>query len=823
MSRRRWLALAVAGVAFLLLSGRLVAALWVDRAWYASLGADALWQSMVGHTLGIRLAAWLVATAFVYANLYGVRRSVVSVVLPRRVGDLEIGEEIPPPVLTGAAFLFALVLGGVLALGGPSWIELATARYGVPFGENDPAFGYDLGFFVYWLPFENALYGWALICTAVVIAVVIMLYALTPSLRWESGRLKVTGYVRRHLTLLGAVVLALLAWSHRLDAFELLINGSGVDGAFTYADRHVNVSTDLLLALLTFSAAIAVVATGWVGQVRLAFGIVTVVLVASLLLRQVLPSVADRLASTESPAAREGPYRATRAAFTRRAYAIDRIARGTGPSFVSIGEVARNVPAWEPDPLRFALERAGVGVIIGDFAWKSTHGELRAIAVDAPAALSAAADGEPWRLLEVPVAPAHVAGELPPQPASTERVELVIPTVHFHPDAPGSLVIDDREGRVIGAPFHTFSSRLAHAWSQQNFRLLAGTDGSGTQRMLIRRDVRERVKTLAPAFTLGRTVVPIAVGDTIWWAVDLYSASQHYPLSEHIDAVGGNVSYFRHAAVALVHGHTGATLLVADPDARLDPMARSWVRRFPRLFLPHDRLPAAIAAQLPPPIDAIIAQSSEFARVGSRSEPVAGRRVPQSGADSLVGTAVTPIAGGGIGTQAFLTIPVVDADDRVRGVIATPANPHRDPVWVPLDEADVRWTAALARLRRWSDSASARGDARTVRGAVRVVPVAGRAVLVQPSYRWRTDAPPTLAAVAVHDRGQVVPLESLAIGADSATFALPSAPPGDARIIADITRYYERMRDAMRRGDWRAFGAAYDSLGTVVRTRPRAP
>ena len=94
-------------------------------------------------------------------------------------------------------------------------------------------------------------------------------------------------------------------------------------------------------------------------------------------------------------------------------------------------------------------------------------------------------------------------------------------------------------------------------------------------------------------------------------------------------------------------------------------------------------------------------------------------------------------------------------------------------------------------------------------------------MLVQPSYRWRSDAPPTLAAVAVLDRGAVIPMEALVAGADSAFVA--SAPTGGARFDADVTRLYDRMREALRRGDWRAFGTAYDSLGVVVRQRARVP
>ena len=42
-------------------------------------------------------------------------------------------------------------------------------------------FGADLGFFVYWLPFENLLWNWAFVAVAVIGAAVILLYALTPS------------------------------------------------------------------------------------------------------------------------------------------------------------------------------------------------------------------------------------------------------------------------------------------------------------------------------------------------------------------------------------------------------------------------------------------------------------------------------------------------------------------------------------------------------------------------------------------------------------------------------------------------------------------
>lgn len=95
MTPRRWTLLALAGAAFLLLAGRAVASVYVDYQWYAAMDALPLWRARFMTTVATRVTAGVLASVFVFANLYGVRHSVVSLVLPRRVGNIEIGEEVP--------------------------------------------------------------------------------------------------------------------------------------------------------------------------------------------------------------------------------------------------------------------------------------------------------------------------------------------------------------------------------------------------------------------------------------------------------------------------------------------------------------------------------------------------------------------------------------------------------------------------------------------------------------------------------------------------------------------------------------------------------
>ena len=92
----------------------------------------------------------------------------------------------------------------------------------------------------------------------------------------------------------------------------------------------------------------------------------------------------------------------------------------------------------------------------------------------------------------------------------------------------------------------------------------------------------------------------------------------------------------------------------------------------------------------------------------------------------------------------------------------------------------------------------------------------GQLLYVQPLYGWRTDGA-TLLAVAATTDTIVTAAHTLAeaLGSHGAPVD-PTAPlpPGDFRAAAE--QLYEKMADAMRRGDWVAFGRAYDALGALI-------
>ena len=824
MTPRRWLLLALAGAAILLLAGRAIASLYIDYQWYAAMDALPVWRARVMTTAAMRVMAGVVASVFVFANLYAVRHSVVSLVLPRRVGNLEIGEEVPGRYLLMAVGALSLFLGVLLAIDQGDWADLYLAIGGIPFGESDPYFHHDIGFFVYWLPVERALYVWALISTLLVSAVVVFFYALTPSLRWERGLLHVSAYVRRHLSILAVLLLLLLAWSYRLGAYDVLFEGGGPDRAFTWTDHFVSIPANMGLSVFTLVMAVLVARAGWIGQIRVVFAAITAVLLLSLLLRHAAPPLARRFAEQADPVARERPYVGTRMGFTRRAYATDRIRRlGDDEQFASLNEAARGTSIWDAAALVRAIERTRRTDVAGDEpGWRGSAAGLLAVLVERPA-LELSGNGEaPWSLTRA------LAVQLDPRGGVLRVDESGAPVVDDLPvlpplvydSAPGYHIISDSLGSIPAAELRTGMSVLAHAWSLQNLRLLFADLPQPRPAIVRRRALRERIDAIVPFFVQGETVTPVVHEDSLYWFVDLYAATASYPLSLRQNVGGAEHSYFQHAGTAIVAASTGRVTIVVDSTA--DPIARSWHRHFPSIFVRPQDLPVTLMRQRSAAVDGARAQANAFARYGSRGEGFTDARLPAiTGADSaLADGATTPFTLPSVdGWLSGWSVPTLSGEGILSGIFVALGGVEPSVRWLPASGPPIRWTSILDRLQTATDTAPGMSrEGIRVRGPIRAVPVAGSAVFLQTAYDWRPQGAPSVASVGVLAADTLAsgPTFAEAVGAPAfAAAESGSLPPEDFRLRVEAV--YEAMRAALRAGDLVAFGAAYDTLGALLR------
>jgi uncharacterized membrane protein (UPF0182 family) len=116
-------------------------------------------------------------------------------------------------------------------------------------------------------------------------------------------------------------------------------------------------------------------------------------------------------------------------------------------------------------------------------------------------------------------------------------------------------------------------------------------DVNAGSRLLLRRNVRERVQTLAPFLTFD-TDPYIVVGDDgrLSWMMDAFTTSDTYPYSSHYALNDGSVNYMRNSVKVVIDAYNGTTTFyVFDPA---DPIIGAYRNIFPSLFKDASAMPA---------------------------------------------------------------------------------------------------------------------------------------------------------------------------------------------------------------------------------------
>ncbi|HVZ48317.1 MAG TPA: UPF0182 family protein, partial [Gemmatimonadaceae bacterium] len=759
-------------------------------------------------------AAAVIAFAFALANLYALRRSIVSLVLPRRLGNIEIGEAVSTRMLLAYVVGVAAVLGVLLSAPTGDWTTIALARIAEPFREIDPFLDRDLSFAVAQLPFAFDVFNWAGRVMVVTAGLIVGLYALTPSLRLRRGSFYISVYCRRHLAVLASLALLLLAWQWRLDGLSLTSRTAEAGGPYNAYWNGVGAPLLAWIAVGTGVASFTVLWAGWNGYGRVAALAGVLAAVGGPAVSETLPRLTQRTLTAADLREEDRPFANTRVLFTRRAFGVDAI-DSMPPGFAparSPADAMTGVPRWDPAAIVRSVPGGAAGGDSAAVAWQPTRGGIEASVV------SRRPGGSGWSLATFDAATADDRGG--PLPALPSDANAAPPAgwarLLVFPGADEPVVVSDTGGHLPAPAFTTWWERVTLAWSVRAPRLLAADPADVRPRLAFHRDVRDRLHEIVPFLTIGPTISPLVRGDSLYWVAELFTTSDTYPLSDRLFFAGRERAYVHHAATAYVQAMTGAVTLVATP--RPDAIMRAWMRRFPEMFAAATAVPGAVVARHAPLVDWARLQATAMARTGLG--PAAGGprgTRAAAGADNVDADLATGpptlFALPGAGVLAW-SVPIVNAAGFVIGGVLATGGASPRTIWLPTSRED-RWADILDRLQRAADSAGVgrqRPNAR--RGRVLALPFADGLWYAQAHYEWGTDRSPMLAGTAVFANGTARAASTLADALGATRTSPPFAP---ASFRASVDELYRRMDDALRRGDWPAFGTAFAALGRLVR------
>ena len=602
------MAVLAAGVA-LLFTGRWTAMVLADRWWSEAVAPASTPFLTQWHLLELilELGGLLVAGAWCVGHFLWVVRSIGTVQVPRRLGNLEIRELMGGSVFRGAAIIAGLVLGLLLGAGGSRAAPLvAVAWQGAHTGLADPILGLDLGVYLAQLPLWDASLTFARHLAWAALLGAGLCHFAVGGLRTSRTGLAMTDAARLQLGLLLAAILALAAFGEALSPLRAV---AGLDGT--------------PLAQLTPAARWSVAAAWGVAALALAWWafrptptlvLAGIVLWAGtgLLSHVVTPVVALRAPIPEAIA------RPIVAAATGLEGMVDEAA--------PVGADPGPVPGagfWGGDALRHALEPNDARLLavqpqLLPHAGALVPVQLAVRSVGATAELVAVAED---RLGPAGAPVSYREGDAADYPGIVSWRPL--PPLTLRPLRPDTVAPRGAGGIPLGGA----GRRLLLAWGTQSASALRGAAPNSA--LWWRLAPRERVARLFPPAWWDEAR-PFLLDGRLLWVVDGWFTAEGAALAPAFPWDGGTRRYARPGLLGVVDATTGATRFYLRPDA--DAVARAWGTLAGGMIEPTDSLPPSLRGGLTSDrwlaVRAVAVQQGPFG-LTPPSSPQAGEDLPR--------------------------------------------------------------------------------------------------------------------------------------------------------------------------------------------------
>ena len=644
--RRIGLWVLIAAAAAILFGGGTALSYYVDALWFGSLGyADVFWK-----TVNVQAAVFTTFAAITFLVLYG---SFV-ILKPARLGELTgvpiliNGQPIKLPVepvlrliaLVASAVIAVITGAGMMA----EWTTLALYWSSGPITSTivDPIFGRPLPFYLFTLPAWELVSGWLLTIAVFVSAVAGFFVVISGGTKiLARGRAQEGVGAWRGLSVGFAAVLLMLAARVYLGRFAQLFDdrGGAIFSGVAYTDAHVTLTGMLVVAgALVVGAAMALVNAVSAPRLRwliaavvpaaVCYGVVTIVswYVSSFIVKP-------------NELVRETPYIAHNIDFTRQAYALNRIKQEAFPADVGLDAVdparnqatLQNIRLWDWRALQDTLRQIQEIRTYYDFQdididRYEVGGAMRQMMV---AARELNIDKLPessrnWineKLIYThgygvtmnPVngftpegLPTLVLGNMPVQ-STIPSITVTRPEIYFgqltnsdvyvrtgqkefnYPqgEANNLTSYEGTGGIVIANPIR----KLLLAINQGDVAKLPFSDDvTSASRLLMRRNIRDRVQVLAPFLTFDPDPYMV-VGDDgrLSWMIDAFTTSDSFPYARHYLLGSVALNYIRNSVKVVIDAYDGTTTFyVFDKE---DPVVAAYRRIFPTLFKDASDMP----------------------------------------------------------------------------------------------------------------------------------------------------------------------------------------------------------------------------------------
>ena len=758
------------------------------------------------------------------------------------------------------------------------------------FGINDPIFHKDIGFYIFKLPIMEFIVGWLFTTLVFSLIGIMVIYISSQAISLLQGKFSMDPNIVRHLSVIFAGFALLKGIQYWFSMYNLLYSSRGVAFGASYTDVHAQLFAYKILLVISILAAIAFIVNIQFKQIKIPLATIGVWLVTAFLLGEVYPGIIQRFAVTPNEIAKEKPYIENNIKFTNKAYGLDKIKEIDFPVRQNLtrdivnrdAATIHNVRLWDYRPLKdtyrqiqvirqyydfldvdidryhigneyvqLMLSAREISVPTAARTWINehlvyTHGYgLAATRVNA-----VAPEGLPILLIK----------DIPP--VSPPDLKIDRPEIYFGESQKGYILVKTNQKEfdypkgndnvyttykgTAGIPLNGFR-RLIFSYLFGDTDLFFTSTITPDSRIVYRRDILQRVKTIAPFLSYDSDPYIVISGGKLYWILDGYTHTMRYPYSQ---PYGHRFNYIRNSVKVVLDAYNGTVrFYVINPD---DPIIQTWQKIFPGVFQPFEKMPEDLQAHVRYPEDLFTIQADMYSVYHMRDpqtfynqedkwtipnevfesdkQPVEPyyviMRLPEEAKEQFL--MMVPFAPAT--KNNMIAWMAAKSDTPEYGDLIVYKFPKDKLIYGPMQiEARIDQDPGISsQLSLWNQKGS-----KVIRGNLLVIPIDDSILYVEPLYlKSEQSQIPELKRVIVAYNERIA-MESTLEDGLNAVFGGKSTPSGEQQVseqpvkAAPVTRnlrelakeasqHFDKAQERLRAGDWSGYGAEMQKMRDIL-------
>ena len=561
-------------------------------------------------------------------------------------------------ILTILASLIIAFIGASTAAS--NWSLILKYVYHSDFGQSDPIFSRDIGFYIFQLPFYEALRGWLLAALVLSIVFSVFIYFIKGMAQliksWSNPYMS---KVKHHLSILLMLLVLMFSIGFWFDRYDLLYSTSGVTFGAGYTDVHARILSNTIMTIVSLlSAFMILLSIFWKKSVKILLTAIATFVICHMVFKVIYPSFQQKFIVEPNELEKEKPYIRHNIQLTRQAYKLSNVKRHSfdlkGP--LSKNDIQKNqttienIRLWDWRPLLSTYRQIQEIRLYYKFRdvdvdrYKINNKEQQVmVAARELAYEQVPEEAQTWvnqrlkythgyGIVMSPVnkitangLPAFFISNIPP----TSNIDIKVdqPGIYYgeetnHYIFTGTTTTEfdyplGNKNQVTqysgggGVPISSFWRRIIYALHFKDLKILISGYMSNQTKVHYYRNILKRTQKIAPFLSYDNDPYIVVVNGKLYWIIDAYTLDDRYPYSQPIENMRADFNYIRNSVKVVIDAYEGdIKFVITDKN---DPLIQTYQKMFPSIFTEQSKMSPQIVEHFRYPQDLFNIQAQIYA------------------------------------------------------------------------------------------------------------------------------------------------------------------------------------------------------------------